>query len=64
MPLQLESYDFVNPSFLDLGTLELNKIWMIQSGLDFEGSIYEYSEQVKQAEWIRNKPSYPELIGQ
>ena len=48
MPVQLQEYDFNNPAFLDLNTLPLNQIWMIQSGLDFEGSIYEYGEKVQQ----------------
>ena len=48
MPVQLQEYDFENPAFLDLGSLELNKIWMVQSGIDFEGSIYEYGEKVKE----------------
>jgi hypothetical protein len=33
---------------LDLDTLELNKIWMIESGLDFEGSIKKYGEKIIQ----------------
>lgn len=44
-----DTYNFENPASVDPNTLELNKVWMLQSGIDFlEDSINNYGETLKQ----------------